>query len=444
MLRMGFLTAAVAATALAATGETAGPTFTRDVMPILQDHCQQCHRAGEIAPMSLMTYSETRPFAAAIKEAVSLHKMPPWYADPRYGHFSNDRSLSQHDIDTLIAWVKAGAPEGDLKDLPPPRQFLEGWNIKKPDLVLQMPAAFNVPASGTIDYQYILVPGKFDKDTWVRMAEVRPGNRAVLHHVIAFVRPPGSKWLASIRPGIPFVPNKDESDMRDAGFLVGYAPGLPPLILPEGRAKLIKAGSDIIFQMHYTANGTAGTDQTKIGLSFVPADAVNERVLTLAAMNQDFAIPPGATNYQAESDFEFGTDARIVSFLPHMHLRGKDFQYKAIYPTGESQILLSVPHYSFSWQLVYEPAGDVVIPKGTKIHCTAHYDNSINNPANPDASKEVKWGDQSWDEMMIGFFDVAFDKHISPKELFPPDKDKKDKKEEPVKTAAVVKKDSAL
>ena len=391
-------------------------------MPILQEHCQQCHRPGELAPMSLMTYREVRPFAAAIKEAVALKKMPPWFADPNYGHFSNDRSLSQHDIDILVAWAKAGAPEGDAKDLPPPKNFEEGWNIRKPDMVLEMPAAFEVPATGTIEYQYILVPGKFERSTWVQMAEVRPGNRAVLHHVIAFIRPPGSKWLAGIKPGVPYVPSKEESDMRDAGFLVGYAPGLPPTILPDGRAKLIRAGSDIIFQMHYTTNGHAGTDKTKIGLVFANPQDVKERVYTLAAINRKFVIPPGDSNYQAESEFEVGADTKIVDFLPHMHLRGKDFEYKAIYPTGESQILLRVPNYSFSWQLVYEPQKDIVIPKGTKIHCTAHYDNSANNPNNPDPSKEVRWGDQSWDEMMIGFFDVAFDKHTPVKTLLPPEK----------------------
>jgi hypothetical protein len=302
-----------------------------------------------------------------------------------------------------------------------------------------MPAAFSVPASGTIEYQYLLVPGKFDKDTWVQMAEVRPGNRAVLHHVIAFVRSPGSKWLASIKPGVPYVPTKEESDMSDAEFLVGYAPGAPPTTLPGGRAKLIKAGSDIIFQIHYTTNGHAGTDQTRIGLVFAKPEDVKERVYTLAALNNKFAIPPGNANYQVESDFELGVDTKLVALLPHMHLRGKDFEYKAVYPTGESQVLLKVPHYSFSWQLDYVPQNDLIIPKGTKLHCTAHYDNSINNPNNPDSTKEVKWGDQSWDEMMIGFFDVALDKNMSVDKLFP-----EEKKDDPVKTAEMPKKDDAL
>jgi hypothetical protein len=415
----------VSTTALAAAPDVPIPTFNRDVMPIMEEHCQQCHRSGEIAPMPLTTYKEARPFAAAINEAVTLRKMPPWYADPHYGHFTNDISLSAHDIALLSAWAKNGAPEGDPKDLPPARQFTEGWNIRKPDMVLQMPAAFNVPARGAIDYQYVLIPGKFDKDVWVQMVEVRPDNRAVLHHVIAFVRPPNSKWLTGIKPGVPYVPTKEESDMSDAEFLVGYAPGMPPDAFPPGRAKLIRAGSDIIFQMHYTTNGHAGTDQTKIGIVFANAADVKQRVLTLAATNDKFEIPAGDSNYQAESEFEFGTDSRIVSLMPHMHLRGKDFEFKAIYPTGESQVLLRVPNYSFSWQLVYVPQGDIVVPKGTRIHCTAHYDNSANNPYNPDPSKRISWGDQSWDEMMIGFFDVAFDKNMAVKELFPPEKTEK-------------------
>jgi hypothetical protein len=414
-----FLLSVVAASFLMA--DDAVPTYTRDVAPILQQHCEACHRPGEAAPMALRNYKEVRPFAAAIKEAVSLRKMPPWYADRKYGHFSNDRSLSQHDIDTLVAWAKAGAPEGDPKDLPTPRQFVDGWNIKTPEIVLEMPAAFDVPATGTVEYQYVLVPGKFTQDTWVQMSEIRPGNRSVMHHVIAFVRPPNSKWLKSIQPGVPYVPTKEEADMSDAEFLAGYAPGMPPAIFPDGRAKLIKPGSDIIFQMHYTPNGKATTDITRVGLSLAKSP-VKERVMTLAAMNRKFTIPAGAPDQQVDSEFEFGTDTRIVSLMPHMHLRGKDFEFTAIYPTGEKQTLLGVPRYSFSWQLVYYPASDIVVPKGTKLHCVAHFDNSANNPANPDPAKEVKWGDQSWEEMMIGFFDVAFDKNMDVAKLFPPRK----------------------
>lgn len=375
--------------------------------------------------MSLLTYKDARPFAAAIRQAVTLRTMPPWFADPHYGTFANDRRLSQHDIDTLVNWAKSGAAEGDPKDLPPPKHFLEGWNISKPDLVLQMPAALQVPESGVIEYQYVLVPGRFARDTWVRMAEVRPGNRAVLHHVIAFVRPPDSKWLASIEPGIPFVPSKQESDMQDAEFLVGYAPGVPAMTLAPGRAKLIKAGSDIIFQMHYTTNGHAGTDRTSIGISVVDPATVQQRVLTVAATTKDFAIPPNNPNYQVDAEVKFASDTKIVQMLPHMHLRGKDFEYRAIYPDGTSRTLLRVPHYSFNWQLTYTPENDIAVPTGTVIHATAHYDNSANNPSNPDPAKTVTYGDQSWDEMMFGFFDVAVAKDMDLRELFPKPKEEK-------------------
>jgi hypothetical protein len=417
----------------AAVPEGSVPTFNRDVAPILQDHCQSCHRAGEVAPMSLITYKEVRPFAAAIKEAVSLRKMPPWFADPHYGTFSNDRRLSQHDIDTLVNWAKSGATEGDPKDLPPPKHFLQGWNIRKPDMVLQMPAAFPVPETGVLEYQYILVPGNFEKDVWVQMAEVRPGNRAVLHHVIAFVRPPGSKWLASLQPGVPYVPRKDETEMGNSQFLVGYAPGVPAMMLAPGRAKLIKAGSDIVLQMHYTTNGHAGTDRTSVGLSLVDPAEVKERVLTVAAATRDFSIPPNDPNYQVDAEIKFASDIKIVEMLPHMHLRGKDFEYKAIYPDGTSQTLLRVPHYSFSWQLAYIPENDIIVPKGTVIHGTAHYDNSANNPANPDPTKTVTYGDQSWEEMMFGFFDIAVAKDMDLRNLFPKPK------EEATTTAAMPK-----
>jgi hypothetical protein len=396
------------------------PTFSRDVAPILQQHCQSCHRPGETAPFSLLTYKEARPWASAIKEAVELRKMPPWFADPHFGQFSNDRTLPQRDIETIVAWVKAGAPEGNPRDLPQPRKFLEGWSIDTPDLAVTMPAKYDVPATGTIDYQYILIPLRMTEDKWIQMAEVRPGNRAVVHHVIAFVRPPGSKWMAEAQPGIPYVPKKG-GEQGDNEFLVAYAPGMPPGILPPGRAKLIKAGSDIILQMHYTANGKPANDQTTVGVVFAK-EPVKERIYTLAATTKKFAIPPGDGNYEVDSSFEFGGEAHITEMMPHMHLRGKDFLFRAVYPTGEKQTLLSVPHYDFSWQLTYNPETDIVMPKGSKLECVAHYDNSPNNPNNPDPTKEVRYGDQSWEEMMFGFFDVAVDTNKDLKSIMPPRK----------------------
>ena len=407
----------------AASTATSVPTFSKEVAPILQKNCQGCHRPGEAAPFSLLNYKEARPWAASMKEAVKLKKMPPWNADPHFGKFSNDRSLSQGDIDTLVSWADHGAPEGNPKDLPAPVKFVDGWNIGKPDVAITMPAKFEVPAQGTVDYQYILVPMNLTEDKWVQMAEVRPGNRALLHHVIAYVRQPGSKWMKDAIPGVPWIPKKgaEEGDMSGAEFLVGYAPGVPPVAYAPGRAKLVKAGSDIVLQLHYTANGKAGSDQTTVGLKYA-TEPVKERVLTLPAANYKFAIPAGDGNYRVDSSFEFGSDAKVTLLAPHMHLRGKDFLFRAVYPTGETQTLLNVPKYDFNWQIWYAPTSDLIMPKGSKIECTAHFDNSANNPNNPDPTKVVKWGDQSWDEMMIGFFDVAIDVKQNPKTLFAPRK----------------------
>jgi hypothetical protein len=293
-----------------------------------------------------------------------------------------------------------------------------------------MPQAFEIPAAGTIEYQYIVVPTGFTEDKWVQLAEARPENRALVHHIIAFIREPGSKWLKNAKPGVPFVPRKKKDGEGDdeGGFagdaLAGYAPGTVPTQLEPGQAKLVKAKSDIVFQMHYTANGKAGTDRSKVGLVFAK-EPPKERVFTLAAANGKFKIPAGDANYKVDSEFEMGTQVKLTGLLPHMHLRGKDFEYRVVYPTGETETILSVPRYSFSWQLSYYPVKPIVLTKGTKIECTAHFDNSPNNPSNPDAAKEVSWGDQSWDEMMIGFFDVAFDAHMPLKNLFPEKKDEK-------------------
>lgn len=399
--------------------KTTPRTFTKDVAPILQARCQSCHRPGEAAPMSLLTYKETRPWAKAIKEAVLTKKMPPWFADPAAGHFRNDRSLTAEETARLISWVDTGAQEGDPRDLPAPKSFVEGWNIGQPDLVLEMPQAYEVPPSGTIEYQYVVLPYKFTEERWVQMAEVRPGARSVVHHVIAFIREPGSKWERDRKPGEIFVPDLNKDGKRPSiggDLLAGYAPGTPPSVIQPGQGRLIKAGSDIVLQLHYTANQKPATDKTRVGITFCKTPPT-QRVMTLAAQNNKFTIPPGDPNYRVESQFELGHEARLTSLAPHMHLRGKDFEYRLTYPTGETQTILRVPHYDFSWQLWYEPTEDIVLPKGTIVACTAHFDNSPNNAFNPDPTKAVKWGDQSWEEMMIGFFDVVFDAGMDPELL---------------------------
>jgi hypothetical protein len=418
---MKLLPMVVCCVSVVASAATGPVTFSKDVAPILQKNCQGCHRPGEAAPMSLETYQQARPWAKAMKQAVLSRKMPPWFADPQYGHFRNDRSLAQKDIDTLVAWVDAGAPAGDPKDLPKPAQFVDGWNIGQPDAVYEMPEPFQVPASGTIEYQYVILPYQFPEDRWVQMAEVRPGNRALVHHVIAYIRDSSSKWMRDKKPGEIFVPEADTKGNRpslNGDLLSGFAPGLPPSILEPGQGRLIKAGSDIVLQLHYTANGQAGKDRTKVGVAFTKQPPT-QRVMTLAAANNKFTIPPGDSNYQVDADFELGHEAKLSALLPHMHLRGKDFEYRLIYPTGETATILRVPHYDFGWQLWYQPVSDILLPKGTKIAVTAHYDNSPNNRNNPDPTKAVKWGDQSWEEMMIGFFDVTFPAGLDPKQLLP-------------------------
>jgi hypothetical protein len=387
--------------------------------------------------MSFLSYETTRPWAKAIKTAVLTKKMPPWFADPHFGKFSNDRTMVQADIDTLVSWADNGAQAGDPKDAPKPIAWVEGWRIGKPDMVISMPAAFPVPASGTIDYQYIVIPTGFTEDKYIQLSEARPGNPAVVHHIIAVIREPGNPWLKEAQPGIPFVPrerarraeadqkNGDKPRQQDGGgfgdFLAGYAPGTLPNVMKPGQAKLVKAGSDIVLQMHYTANGKAATDISRIGIVFATTQPT-ERVLTIAASNANFAIPPGDSNYQVDSKLTLQDDAMLIDFLPHMHFRGKSFEYRVTYPSGEKETLLDVPHYDFNWQLTYELAKPKLLPKGTVIECTAHYDNSPNNPYNPDPTKEVHFGEQTWEEMMIGFMDVAVPMNKTAMDLMRPKK----------------------
>jgi hypothetical protein len=400
------------------------PTFTKDVAPIIEKNCQVCHRPGEIGPFSMMTYEQARPWAMAIKEAVKTRKMPPWFADPHYGHFSNEKTLTQGEIDTIAAWANAGAPRGELKDAPPPAKFTDGWGIPTPDVVLELPRPYQIPASGVIDYQHVIVHTGFTEDKWVQAAEVRPTDRSVVHHIIAFVRAPGSNWFKDMQPGVFFIaPQVKTTEQPDTSalpsdFLVGYAPGQPAEILAPGQAKLIKAGSDIVFQVHYTPNGKATQDRARLGIVFAK-EPPKQRVLTLSATNGTFKIPPGDPNYRVDASFEVATEVKLSGLHPHMHGRGKDFEYRLVYPTGESQTILKVPRYNWHWQNWYTLEHPILLPKGTKIECTAHFDNSVNNPDNADATKEVTWGEQSWDEMMVGFFNIAFDAKMPVEKLFP-------------------------
>jgi hypothetical protein len=323
--------------------------------------------------------------------------MPPWYADPRYGKFSNDRRLPEADRKTLLAWIEQGCPEGDPKDLPPPVDWPKGWRIGKPDLVLSMPDEYAVPADtprGGIPYKHFTVDPGFTEDRWIVRAEARPGAEAVVHHILVYVLPPGQR----------FNPNNPRNIV-----LCGTAPGDSPTMLRPGYGKKIPAGAKLVMQLHYTPNGTAQKDRSSVGLIFAKPGEQLKEARTIPVFNALFRIPPGHANYQIESKYTFPRDGEVIAFMPHMHLRGKDFKYEAVYADGRRETLLFVPRFNFNWQSSYRLAEPLRLPAGSSIHCTAHFDNSTGNPNNPDPAKAVYWGDQTWQEMMVGWMDVVLD-----------------------------------
>jgi hypothetical protein len=411
------------------------PTFTRDVAPIMFAKCASCHRPGEVAPMPLLSYADARPWAGAIRQKVSSRAMPPWHADPAHGTFRNDLRLSDKEIDTIVRWADGGAREGDPSALPALPTFPAGWQIGTPDAVFEMAQEFEVPAAGEIPYQYFEVPTNFTEDRWMQAGEVRAGDRAHVHHIIVYVREPGR----TVRPNVVTVrpildpaaapPAPAAAAERTAAaaallrarataaaaqgtgrppgggdaMLVNWAVGEDAPVHVPGTAKRIPAGSTLVFQVHYTTNGKPGRDRSRIGLVFAKEPPQRE-IRTGLISNALFAIPPGAGDHHVEAEATFSEDVKIWSMHPHMHLRGKDMTYTAIYPDGRRQILLRVPKYDFGWQTDYWLAEPLVLSKGTKIHVSAHFDNSPANRANPDPKATVRWGDQTWEEMMIGFF----------------------------------------
>jgi len=391
---------------------SAAPTFYKNVLPILQDHCQSCHRAGEVGPMPLETYEQVRSQAQAVAQAVEMKMMPPWFADPRYGHFANDPSLTEQQIATIVAWAAADAPAGNPHDAPPPRNWSAGWNIPEPDLEVRMPKPVSIPAHGEVEYTYEIVPTHFAQDRWVQMSEFRPGSPAHVHHAVVYIRPPDSPWLRHAPVGEPFTAStlSNPAERRQAhettsDLLLVYAPGSSPDEWPDGMAKFVPAGSDLVFQMHYTTNGAPDEDQTSIGLVFAKTPP-KQRVVTLQLNNHALIIPPGADNFRVEVQGTLPNDATLLSLFPHMHLRGKRFEYDIVHDDDSVEVLLRV-NYHFHWQLSYRLAEPRLLKAGTKLRAIAWYDNSENNPHNPDPTKTVTWGDQTSDEMMVGFFDVA-------------------------------------
>ncbi|MBV8728217.1 MAG: thiol-disulfide isomerase [Acidobacteriia bacterium] len=378
--------------------------------------------------MPFLTYENTRPWAKAIKRAVLTAQIPPWNADPRYGHFRNERKLTPEAIDTVAAWVDGGAREGDPKDAPAPVSWRDDWKTV-PDKLIALPD-LPVPSRGTVELTDVLVPTGFAKDAWISSIEIRPGNRAVVHHVIVSVVP----HRADADYGVPHT----EQKARDAegtaterippsdrlrglvGVEAVYVPGAEPMNYGlYGAALLIPAGSDLLVQIHYTPNGTATTDQTKIGFTFAKQEPAQKFVTVGPTALRDaahFRIPAADPNWETHTELVFAADARLVWFLPHMHLRGKDMTYRLRYPSGESETLLSLK-WDFNWQMAYEAAKPIPVPKGTRLEVTAHFDNSINNRFNPNPKVDVWWGDQTWEEMMVSWFGMLVDRAQDPKKV---------------------------
>ena len=423
---------------LAASG--ADITFSRDVAPILYQHCVSCHHPNDIAPMSLLTYRDARPWAAAIKQAVLTGKMPPWKADPHYGEWSNDARLSQAEKDTILAWVNSSKAEGDPKDMPAQPTFPDGWKIGKPDAVISIPE-HKLDATGPDEYSYVTVPTNFTEDKWVVAAELRPGNRKVVHHAHVFDVDPEaadtakkkssdnpavlySRWLqvhegtlSFIRPDAPVINDgclKDDNGafpghrQTDLGNLISsYLPGREPDVYPEGTARLIKAGSKINFQIHYSrTTGKPETDVTSVGLIFAkePPKQIARRI---DLSNHLFLIPAGSPDQEVTECHTFTKDMYITSLTPHMHLRGKSMRFDVTYPNGKTETLLDVPAYDFNWQITYRTAKPIFIPQGTRLKIDARFDNSANKRGNPDPTKTIRWGSSSEVEMMDGWVEYV-------------------------------------
>ena len=434
--RLCFATLMLGGTAMAAQIPSAPVTFNKDVLPILQKNCQGCHRPGQIAPMSLLAYKEARPWAKAMKAAVVSRKMPPWFADPHYGHFANDRSLNQKDIDTIVKWVDGGAAEGDAKDAPPPVEWpADGWQIR-PDIIVDGPT-FDVPAqpkNNVIEWMWVTVPTGFTKDTWVSAIQIRPSNPAVAHHMCLAFKPhtPDVKY---------FQPDWQAKERDDEGAAVPTAPtfggrtnllagtrGLEDCYLPgmiyddysiHHAAKLIPAGWDMMINLHYTPNGAGVTDHVQIGFTVAKEPPPRKYVSLMTSSPQDpahFRIPPNDGNWLSPpAEVVFNVDAELVFMMPHMHVRGKDMTYRLDYPDGTKQVILNVPHYDFNWQLGYDTS--IKVPKGTKLHVDAHFDNSANNKFNPNPNRPVYYGEMTWEEMMNPFFGVVVDRDVDPNKI---------------------------
>ncbi len=363
-------------------------TYSNQIARLFQNACVECHREGQIGPFPLTSYEESVGWAEMIREVVHEERMPPWYANPEHGEYSNDARLTADEKQLIDTWVENGMPEGDRSELPEPRAFAEGWGIPEPDAVYYIDdEPYMVPADGVIEYQYFTVDPGFTEDKWIKAFECRPGSHAVVHHIITFIQEPGKS-----------------EDFRRRGAQVGYAPGTPPRILPDGIALRVPAGSKFVFQMHYTPVGEVVPDRSSLGVVFADPSEVKHELNGGVCGTVSFAIPPNAHDHVVKAKTRLRRDTLMMSMLPHLHLRGTAFRYEAEYPDGTREVLLDIPRYDFNWQLWYDLAEPKLLPKGTKLHCTAHYDNSADNVYNPDPTDEVRFGDQTWEEMMFGFY----------------------------------------
>lgn len=386
--------ALVIAAPLAAAAAEGTPTFSRDVAPILYAHCVECHRPTMFAPMSLVTFEDARPYARAMKQRVVARQMPPWNADPAFGHFKNDPRLDERQVDTIARWADGGAPKGDDKNLPALPVMVDGWTIGTPDMVFRMQEPFAIPANGAVEYQYVRIPVNLPEDRWIKAIEIKPGARAQVHHVIAYTQESGKP----VSQGGVLGPNN----------IGGVTPNKPGVIFGPGIARLLRGHHDIVLQMHYTTNGTVASDLTEVGVIFAKEPPVKQAAGGLA-INLRFVIPPGEGNHEVRAVSLLARDTLLTSMTPHMHVRGKDMTYIARYPDGRSETLLAVPKYDFNWQITYELAEPKLLPGGTRLEVIAHFDNSTANRFNPDPTQLVRWGDQTWEEMMIGFFGTVRD-----------------------------------
>lgn len=375
----------------------AAPNYASQVAPIIQSKCNTCHAAEGVAPIAFTSYDKARNYADMIEEVVLAKRMPPWHADPAYSHFANDRSLSDDEQRTLIAWASAGAPRGEGDDPLPqaPAAPHAQWKLGEPDIVIGMDEPHALPAEGVLPYYVVTIPTNFTQDTWVRGIEVRAGNPKVVHHALIFIDYP-----ANLKAREPHVGG------GTGGYFAGFVPGAEPYFFPENTGKFIPAGASFIFQIHYVTTGKPEQDQTQMGL-YLCKEPPLERMETEAASNTMFQIPPGMRDVPATADDGIWTEVKLWGLSPHMHYRGSRFKYTAKYNDGNQAVLLSVPNYSFDWQTMYHFAEPITMPARTRIVCEGAFDNSVTNPYNPDPTDTVRFGDQTFQEMFIGYYEYS-------------------------------------